>query len=137
RVVLRRASDVGRRHLRDHRLASLSSAQLTGSSTPGPEDIALDRWQASWLAAQSRRLSFRERQVLARCASGQGVAEAARALNISYKAAESALGRARVALRLLVVAAGSVAVALRRRSTGVLPASSVAFSAIAVGLLTL
>ena len=112
-VVMRRAADLWRRRGREATALARGGAEAAAAGSP--EDIAVGRLVAGWLGGEARRLSRRERDVLAGCAGGLGVGETAAVLQISYKSAESALSRARAALRLVVAAAGAAIVAPVRR----------------------
>jgi RNA polymerase sigma factor (sigma-70 family) len=65
-----------------------------------PEDAICDHAEASWISEHLvERLSTRERDVLRARADGLSTREAAQRLNISGKAAEAALTRARGRIR--------------------------------------
>jgi RNA polymerase sigma-70 factor (ECF subfamily) len=68
---------------------------------PGPEDAIVDRAEVQWLLAQ---LPARQRSVVTMYASGLAVSEIARRHAMTYKATESALSRARAAMRLALAA---------------------------------
>lgn len=70
-----------------------------------PEDEVCDRAQARWILEHAvGQLTARERDVLQVRANGLSTREAARQLNISGKAAEAALTRARGRIRALAAA---------------------------------
>ena len=67
-----------------------------------PDDAeadVLDRAEAQWLSAEMARLADSERAALTARMLGLTVEETAEALGVSYKSAESALGRARRKMR--------------------------------------
>ena len=141
-VALRRAYDLARARGRKHlRLRALAANSDQPSS---PEDIVLDRLQAGWVVNRSQALSGREREVFAHRAAGFTPGETAEVLNITPKAAESAFGRARLALRVAWAAIASVVLGVVRRrprgqsATSGMAVASATFAAVAtIGGLTL
>ena len=85
-------------HRREARREQLLSRFLTGSS-PSPEELASLRGDTARALAIAAELPGRERVILQMCIAGVPLKEAAQRLGVSYKSAESALGRARLKLR--------------------------------------
>ena len=65
----------------------------------GPEESVCDRAEAEWVTSIAARLPARQWEALTLKASGIEIADAASAMNLSYKAVESALSRARSSVR--------------------------------------
>jgi RNA polymerase sigma factor (sigma-70 family) len=65
----------------------------------GPEESVCDRAEAEWVWTIASTLPARQWEALALKASGIEIAEAATSMNLSYKAFESALSRARSSVR--------------------------------------
>jgi len=96
-VAARRlACDVQRLRRREERLRWRLS---TVGEARSPEDIVWRRGQAQALMQAVQALPLREREVLLASMHGMSVGEVSAALRISYKSAESALGRARRKMR--------------------------------------
>lgn len=87
---------------RSHACAGRAYSRLESATTtfvPADDDAVCDRVDAARVAPSLDRLGARERAVIEARAAGFGPAEAARALGITVKAAESAFTRARVKIR--------------------------------------
>jgi DNA-binding CsgD family transcriptional regulator len=98
-----------------------------------PEDVALDRLQARHMLEEADRLAVNERSVLLLRAQGEGAADVARELGLSYKSVESAYTRARRKLRAAAaVTAALAAAALRHALRGTSTASAMAATAVAL-----
>jgi len=97
-VAMRRAIDRQRERGRELR-ALRRIGPLDDAGVPSPDEVAVSRLEAQRLALLLPRLPQRQQDVIRRRAGGCSVAEIALYLGITHKAAESALGRARVALR--------------------------------------
>ena len=97
-VLLLRQSIIAlyRRNTRD---CCLQTAALAPLLAPGPDEQVCDEAHAKWLLTQARQLRSLERRALLARAEGLSMMEVAARLGITAKAAESALGRARRALR--------------------------------------
>lgn len=97
-TVLRLCVDVHRGANRQHRLR-----QRIGDAErpPGPEETVVEAAVGDWMMVQAQQLRGRERQVILARADGMSTVDAARHLQISVKAVESALGRARARLRVV------------------------------------
>ncbi len=100
--------DLHRAQLRQHTLAE--DHRLLPRPAPGPEEEVCDRGQAVWLHTQLAGLTRRERQVMHAAAGGSTPAQTARRLNVTVKAVELALSRARRRLLALAAAAAVLAV---------------------------
>ena len=96
-VAMRRAYDRQRERGREQR--AVRRVGRLADRLVSPDDVAVDRVEAQALAHFACRLPRRQRDVLGRRAGGLSLAEIALGLGITSKAAESALTRARVALR--------------------------------------
>jgi len=95
-TVLRLCVDVHRGASRQHRLRQ----RLGGAEgPPGPEETVCEAAVGDWMMSQARQLRGRERQVILARADGLSTHDVAHHLQISEKAVESALGRARSRLR--------------------------------------
>jgi RNA polymerase sigma factor (sigma-70 family) len=133
-VAMRRCYDRQRSHTREqraaHRLGRLDKRQSS------PVDWALDRVEAESLVGHVRRLPERQRDVVGHHAVGFTTVETARTMGITPKAAESALSRARVALRAIAWAAvGALLWAVRRARTMSSSPLSAAAATMTAGLL--
>lgn len=96
-TVLRLCVDVHRGASRQHRLRQ----RIGGDERPpGPEETVCEAAVGDWMMTQAHQLRGRERQVMLARADGMSTVDAARHLQISVKAVESALGRARARLRV-------------------------------------
>jgi RNA polymerase sigma factor (sigma-70 family) len=71
----------------------------------GPEDAVCDQAEAAWVAGLVASLPERQRQVLTAKADGMSCDEIASRFQLSYKAVESSLARARAAIRRAMTAA--------------------------------
>jgi RNA polymerase sigma-70 factor (ECF subfamily) len=104
-ITLRLCVDQQRRLLREQRLAgrvmTVTGAVGRGGTESDAESGVCERSAGSWLLRQAASLSLRERQVILARAEGMTTAEAADALRITHKSAESAFTRARSRLRTL------------------------------------
>jgi RNA polymerase sigma-70 factor (ECF subfamily) len=100
-ITLRLCVDQQRRTARDQRLA-VRVHNVRG--TDGESDVEgqmCERAAGRWLLKQIEQLGAREQQVMRARARGLSTAEAAQALNITHKSAESAFTRARSRLHSL------------------------------------
>ncbi|WP_433892169.1 RNA polymerase sigma factor [Streptomyces sp. CA-111067] len=100
-ITLRLCVDQQRRTSRDQRLAVRVRYVAGAERGPDVESQTCERAAGSWLLEQISLLGVREQQVMRARADGMSVAEAAQALNITHKSAESAFTRARSRLRTL------------------------------------
>lgn len=101
-MVTRACADLARQRSTEHR--GRPRLVTLPEQVAGPEEAVTDRAEAHWLAEQIEHLPEREGQVLRRRVAGLTVPETATSLQLSYKAVESALARARGRLRLLASA---------------------------------
>lgn len=79
------------------------------------EDAVCERAEAQWVARHAARLPARQRAVLAARAEGLPLTEVAARCGLSFKAAESAIARARARLRALLATTFGLACVLGRR----------------------
>lgn len=100
-ITLRLCVDQQRRTSRDERLAVRVRYVHGSDRGPDVESQTCEQAAGSWLLDQISSLGAREQQVMRARADGMSVAEAAQALNITHKSAESAFTRARSRLRVL------------------------------------
>ncbi|WNI17986.1 RNA polymerase sigma factor [Actinacidiphila sp. ITFR-21] len=100
-ITLRLCVDQQRRTSRDQRLAVRVRYVHGSDRGPDVENQTCERAAGRWLLEQLSKLGVRERQVMLARADGMSTAEAAQALNITHKSAESAFTRARSRLRSL------------------------------------
>lgn len=100
-ITLRLCVDQQRRTSRDQRLAARVRTVHGTDTGPDAESRLCERSAGAWLLTQTAALGARERQVMLARAGGMSTAQAAQALNITHKSAESAFTRARSRLRSL------------------------------------
>jgi len=100
-IALRLCVDYQRRNVRDRRL--LGRLGTLRGAEPGSDEHSrvVERDAAHWLLTQTDGLGTREREVILARANGMSTAEAAHALSITHKSAESAFTRARSRLRTI------------------------------------
>jgi RNA polymerase sigma-70 factor (ECF subfamily) len=94
-IMLRLCVDHQRRVARQQRLA----VRFLALDDDSPENRLCEQAAGGWLLSETASLGQRERQVMLARAQGMTTMEAARALRISRKSAESAFTRARGRLR--------------------------------------
>jgi RNA polymerase sigma factor (sigma-70 family) len=114
-VTVRLCADIYREAARSQRAAS----RLDLDDVPAPEDEVLRAADAAVIGRVLATLPDKQRAVLVDRASGMSVTQIGRRHALSYKAAESALSRARNAMRLKLASAlsavGAATAAVRRR----------------------
>ncbi len=98
-VVRRLAVDQHRDRTRCRRAGT--RAAMRELPEPAPDEVVLDAAEANWLREHVAGLAGRERDVLVHRAAGMSPTEAARALGVSDKAANSAYTRARHHLQVV------------------------------------
>jgi len=113
RVACGIAIDCARRAQRERRLLPLIAATADTS----PDELAADRGHARWLAGAAN-LGRMEKEALLHAAAGRRLDETAALLGVSYKAAESALHRARRKLRAIAATVSTGVAAILRRLRG-------------------
>jgi RNA polymerase sigma factor (sigma-70 family) len=94
-ATLRIAWETHRREARRHLLHS----RLRHVGDESPEELATLRGEAACVLTAAAELPHRERVILQMLLAGVPLKEAAERLGVTYKSAESALGRARVKVR--------------------------------------
>lgn len=104
---------------------------------PDPADLVCRDHGPEWVASLMSRLPERQRHVLADKARGLTIQQIARRHRLTYKAAESALSRARASLRAAVVSSMSVAAVFARRARPETAPVTASVAAIAVGAVVL
>jgi RNA polymerase sigma factor (sigma-70 family) len=116
-TTMRLCVDRHRLHARDLKV----SAKLLPwyVEEPSPEEEACDRGEASWVAAHVARLPESQRTALAAKAEGLSCHEIAARMDLSYKAVESLLSRARAYVRAAVAMAWVLVARMRRRGLDV------------------
>ena len=128
-VVMRLAADSHRERERQRRATARNEA-LLALEPPVPQDRVCDVLEARWLMSRLADVKGREADVLRARTAGQSVAQAARALGISDKAAENAWTRLRkkglAALSTATAVVTAVAVWGRRSAGVAVPAVLVA-----------
>lgn len=122
--------------LRDRLAAERAAHRLAFADSGEALDQVLDRAEAAWLAAETARLAGREHAALVARFLGLSVAETAEALSVTYKAAESALDRARRKLRAAWAATLGVVGWLRVKLRAATPATTAAALLTTVSVLT-
>jgi RNA polymerase sigma factor (sigma-70 family) len=138
-VARRRAVDVLRGRDRERRRGERLAAHTAGVTPVVAEHVA-DRAEAQWLASVAREgLPHSTQRLLEALAEGFPIDEAAAQLEISKRAAESHLHRARRALRAAwasTLAVWGVLVAAARRAAPAAPAAALAASTLALAVST-
>ena len=102
-VVRRLVYDAHRATLRRERVRWALSGVRAGDASP--EAVVMLRSQAEDIVRSALALAPRERDVFLLWAHGIPLGDVAAAMGVSYKSAESALGRARVRIRMRLLAA--------------------------------
>ena len=136
-VVSNLAVDAHRQRARTDRTAGKLRRTLV--HPPPHEDDVCDRHEARWLRSQMDGLTAQDRQALELRASGLRVGEIAREMGVTYKAAENALGRARLGMRAVWRATAALLGVLwgvRREPRRTPAAPALATAALAAAVLT-
>lgn len=113
-VTIRLCIDQHRQLSRDAGICRRVGSMLTVPSTVPHEEAVCDRAEAKWLAQQSVELPKNQVEALRLKAQDFEVAQVAQRIGLTYKAAESVLGRARRTLRAALAATLAVAVGMWR-----------------------
>jgi RNA polymerase sigma factor (sigma-70 family) len=124
-VIARRlTTDVHRRRASDALL--VQQRRLRPGDAPSHEDQVCDHAEARWLQEETRRLPAGERTALSARVAGTTAAATALDMDVSAKAVEAMVRRARLRLRALAVASWALAVlALTPCAAGSHPAAPV------------
>jgi RNA polymerase sigma factor (sigma-70 family) len=129
-VTVNLCADLGRDRRRLHK--RIRFAVQHGTPPPSIESVVVDRVSAATVVPLLSRLPAEQWRALALRADGHAVAEIASRLDVSEKAAESLLSRARTAARAIVSAASAVValvlLVVRRTRPTAVAASSAAFT---------
>jgi RNA polymerase sigma factor (sigma-70 family) len=119
-VTVRLCVDQHRQLSRDTGIRRRAGSMLTAPSAVPHEEVVCDHAEALWLARQGTELPENQRVALRLKAQDLDVAQVAQRMGLTYKAAESLLGRARRTLRAALAATlAAVAVGLWRGRPGV------------------
>ncbi|GEC09307.1 hypothetical protein SSP24_69620 [Streptomyces spinoverrucosus] len=114
-VTVRLCVDQHRQLSRDTGIRRRAGSMLSAPSVVPHEEIVCDQAEARWLARQGTALPESQRVALQLKAQDLDVAQVAQRMGLTYKAAESLLGRARRTLRAALAATiAAVAVGLWR-----------------------
>lgn len=113
-VTVRLCIDQHRQLSRDAGICRRAGSMLTVPSTMPHEEAVCDRAEARWLALQGAELPKNQVEALRLKAQDLDVAQVAQRMGLTYKAAESLLGRARRTLRAVLAATLAVAVGMWR-----------------------
>ncbi|MFI2371651.1 sigma-70 family RNA polymerase sigma factor [Streptomyces sp. NPDC018833] len=113
-VTIRLCIDQHRQLSRDAGICRRVGSTLTVPSTVPHEEAVCDRAEARWLALQSVELPKNQVEALRLKAQDLDVAQVAQRMGLTYKAAESLLGRARRTLRAALAATLAVVVGMWR-----------------------
>jgi RNA polymerase sigma factor (sigma-70 family) len=113
-VVKRRAIDMHRR-ARSAARASQRLETIATQDVAGPDDALCDRDEAEWSARVVKGLPPLQRRVLVARAQGRSWNEIAAEMSTSVKAVESAVSRARAAVRVAIAATLGIGATLARR----------------------
>lgn len=113
-VTIRLCIDQHRQLSRDALICRRVGSMLTVPITVSHEEAVCDRAEARWLALQGAELPKNQVQALRLRAQDLDVAQVSQHMGLTYKAAESLLGRARRTLRAALAATLAVAVGMWR-----------------------
>lgn len=114
-VTVRLCVDQHRQLSRDTEIRRRADSMLSAPSVIPHEEVVCDQAEARWLARQGATLPESQRVALQLKAQDLDVAQVAQRMGLTYKAAESLLGRARRTLRAALAATlAAVAVGLWR-----------------------
>jgi RNA polymerase sigma factor (sigma-70 family) len=105
-IVANLAADTHR--VRSRAVRAEPRLRASALAQPSPEDDICDALEAQWLWERRVELPEQDRAVLEFRAQGRSAAQAAEALGVTYKAAESAYTRARTRMRAIWRAAGAL-----------------------------
>lgn len=123
-VAYHRYVDLGRQRARENCVGLVPMPQTRAADQPGPEEQAVGRAHASWLIRRAMEsLPASTRKVCCAVIKGMSRLEIINQLNLTDRAVESHLTRARRLLRSLSLLAIAFAVALGRVVRRALPAS--------------
>lgn len=113
-VTVRLCVDQHRRLSRDAALSHRVGTVLVGHAAVPHEEMVCDREEARWLAVRSTELPASQEEALRLRAQELDVAQVAERMGLTYKAAESLLGRARRTLRAVLAATLTVVLGVWR-----------------------
>jgi RNA polymerase sigma factor (sigma-70 family) len=114
-VTVRLCIDQNRQLSRDAGLCRRAGSMLTAPGTVPHEEAVCDRAEARWLVLQGLELPKNQMDALWLKAQDLDVAHVAQRMGLTYRAAESLLGRARRTLRAALAATLALAVGVWRR----------------------
>ncbi|MBC2902450.1 RNA polymerase sigma factor [Streptomyces cupreus] len=135
-VTVRLCVDRYRQLNRDAGICRRAGAMLTVPSAVPYDEALCDRAEAQWLALQGARLPAQQAEALRLKAEDLDVAQVAQLMGVTYKAAESLLGRARRALRAVLAATLTVVAGVwrgRPRAENGAPAAAPTGALVSVG----
>jgi len=115
-VTIRLCADVHRKHDEPQRAQRWLAPLL--HDEPDPAEVVCRDHGPEWVESLVGKLPEQQRNVLEDRASGLSIQQIATRRRLTYKAAESALARARAALRSAVATSWSVAALVNRRIRG-------------------